>query len=59
MSEILVVTSKVKKYIKDKSGFNTSASTIAAISAKVEEICNNAIEVAKENKRKTVMDKDV
>ncbi len=59
MSEILVVTSKVKKYVKDKSGFNTSASTIAALSAKVEAICDAAIETAKDNKRKTVMDKDI
>ena len=56
--EVLIVTSKLKKYIKDKSGFNTSASTIQAVSNKVKELCEQAIKNAKSDKRKTVMDKD-
>ena len=30
MAEVLVVTSKVKKYIKESGGCNTSAETVAA-----------------------------
>ncbi len=56
--ETLVVTSKVKAYIKEKGGMNTSAAAIPALSAKVRELCDAAIESAKKAKRKTVMDKD-
>ncbi|MBN2444932.1 MAG: hypothetical protein JXJ04_26495 [Spirochaetales bacterium] len=58
-NETLVVTSKVKAYIKDKGGMNTSATAIDALSAKVCEICDNAIENAKNDKRKTVKDRDI
>ena len=59
MAEVLVVTSKVKKYIKEKSGFNTSATTIEALSNMVQKICDQAIQKAGEDGRKTVMDRDV
>ncbi len=57
--ETLVVASKVKAYIRAKSGMNTSASTIDALSEKVRHICDNAILHAQNAKRKTVMDKDI
>ncbi|MBN1700154.1 MAG: hypothetical protein JW881_21765 [Spirochaetales bacterium] len=57
--EVLVVTSKVKAYIKKKGGFNTSASAIEALSDKVREICDQAIQNAKDDKRKTVKDRDI
>ena len=56
--EILVVSSKIKKYVKEISGLSTSASVMEILSAKVEELCKGAIEKAKEAKRKTVMDRD-
>ena len=59
MADVLVVTSKVKKYIKEKSGYNTSAATIDAISSVVEKICDQAIQNAEKDGRKTVMDRDV
>ncbi|MGH7274211.1 MAG: hypothetical protein ACREIQ_07140 [Nitrospiria bacterium] len=59
MSDILVVTSKVKKFIRDKSGFNTSAELIEGISQKVEQICLSAIERAKTDGRKTVKGRDL
>ena len=59
MADVLVVTSKVKKYIKEKSGYNTSGSTIDAFSGVVEKICIQAIENAEKDGRKTVMDRDV
>jgi len=58
MAEVLIVASKVKAYIKAKSGFNTSASVLEALSSIVERECNKAIEKAKADKRKTVMDRD-
>lgn len=59
MAEVLVVASKVKAYIKGKSGLNTSASVIEALSSVVERECQKAIERAQAEKRKTVMDRDI
>ena len=58
MSEVLVVISKVKKYIKEQSDMNTSASATLALTKIIEAHCNKAIENARKEKRKTVMDRD-
>jgi histone H3/H4 len=58
MSEVLVVASKIKKYIKDKSGMNTSASVMEALTKVIEQECEKAIAAAQGDKRKTVMDRD-
>ncbi|HBD93644.1 MAG: hypothetical protein A2015_12890 [Spirochaetes bacterium GWF1_31_7] len=57
-NEVLVVSSKLKSYIKETSGLSTSAAVIDAVSAKIKEMCDKAIENAKNDKRKTVMDRD-
>ena len=57
--EILVITSKVKSYIKSKGGLKTSAPAIDALSDKVREICDRAIENAKKDKRRTLKDRDI
>jgi len=57
--EILVVASKLKKYIREKSGMNTSAAVMDVISEKIKQICDRAIENAKSDGRKTVMDRDI
>ncbi|MBP7554549.1 MAG: hypothetical protein KA885_14070 [Spirochaetes bacterium] len=56
--EVLAVMSKVKAYIKNTAGMNTSAAVAEVLSAKVKELCDNAIASAKKANRKTVMDKD-
>lgn len=58
MSQVLVVASKVKAYIKEKSGMNTSATVMEALTKVIEHECDKAIESAKGEKRKTVMDRD-
>lgn len=58
MAQVLVVASKVKAYIKEKAGMSTSASVLEALSKLVERECDKAIENAKGEKRKTVMDRD-
>ncbi len=58
MAEILIVSSKVKSFIKEKGDLNTSSSVIEVLSKKVEELCEAAIEKAKKDKRKTLMDRD-
>ena len=56
--EVLVVTSKVKHYIKDKSGMNTAGNVPEILSDQVRRLCDQAIENAKREGRKTVMDRD-
>lgn len=56
--EILVVQSKVKEYIKGK-GCQTSATAIDALSNKVKNLLNEAVERAKSNNRATVKDRDI
>ncbi len=58
VENVLVVASKIKKFIKAKSGLNTSSQVMSQLSIKVEELCLNAIKNAVESKRKTVMDRD-
>ncbi|MFZ3230057.1 MAG: hypothetical protein WA160_07625 [Pseudobdellovibrio sp.] len=59
MADVLVVTSKVKKYIKEKSEMNTSAETVDILSKAVERLCAKGIESAKADGRKTVMARDI
>jgi histone H3/H4 len=56
--EILVVISKLKKYIRSASGMNTAGAVAPAISDIIRQMCNEAIEKAKADGRKTVMDRD-
>ncbi len=56
--ETLVVVSKVKNYIREKSDMNTSASAVEALTKLIQDACDKAIENAKNDKRKTVMDRD-
>ncbi len=57
-SETLVVASKLKNYIREKSGMNTSAAVIDVLSNKLRGMCDQAVERAKQDGRKTVMDRD-
>ncbi len=59
MADVLVVTSKVKKYIKEKAGFNTSAETVAVLSQAIQRLCDRGVESAKSDGRKTVMARDI
>lgn len=56
--DVLVVASKVKKYIKEKSAMNTSAAVMDELTKIVMRECDKAIERAKQDHRKTVMDRD-
>lgn len=58
-NEVLVVASKVKNYIREKSGMNTSASVLDVLSDRLRAICDQAIENARRDGRKTVKDRDV
>jgi len=58
MSDSLVVVSKIKKRIKDKSGLNTSITVMEKLTELVDRECEKAIDNAKRANRKTVMDRD-
>ena len=57
-ADVLVVVSKLKKYIKDTSGMNTAGNVAPRISQAVKQLCAQAIERARSDGRKTVMDRD-
>ena len=57
--EVLVVVSKLKSYIKAQSGMNTSDGIVPVLSDYLRRLCDQAIENAKSDGRKTVLDRDV
>ncbi|MCP3986153.1 MAG: hypothetical protein GY723_17355 [bacterium] len=57
--EILIVASRLKEYIRARSGMNTSDRALAPLSDLVREICDRAIEAAHRDERKTVLDRDI
>jgi hypothetical protein len=57
--DILIVISKLKKYIKDRSGMNCSDAVAELLSDHVRAICDDAIRAAARDERKTVLDRDV
>ena len=56
--EVLVVVSKLKKYIRAKSGMNTSDAVVSVLSEHLRQVCDRAIQKATEDGRKTVLDRD-
>jgi histone H3/H4 len=59
MSDVLVVTSKIKKFIKENGQCNTSSETIEVLSEAVKKLCEKGVESAKADGRKTVMARDI
>jgi hypothetical protein len=57
--DILIVVSKLKKYIRDRSGMNTSDNVMALLSDHVRLIADLCIQAARDAGRKTVLDRDV
>lgn len=56
--DVLIVVSKLKAYVRARSGMNTSDGVIDILSDKVRELCDAAIEKAAQAGRKTVLDRD-
>ncbi|MGE3974383.1 MAG: hypothetical protein AB7F59_07660 [Bdellovibrionales bacterium] len=56
--EVLIVASKLKDYIRLKSEMNTSASVMDVLSDIVRMKCDEAIDRARREGRKTVLDRD-
>ena len=56
--EVLVVVSKLKKYIRARSGMNTSDAVVGVLSDHLRSVCDQAIQRATSEGRKTVLDRD-
>jgi histone H3/H4 len=56
--DVLVVVSKLKSYIKERAGMNTAGNVAPALSDIIRTLCDQAIERARSDGRKTVMDRD-
>jgi histone H3/H4 len=54
----LVVVSKVKGYIRAYSGMNTSDNVTRVLSDHLRELCRAATNHARDDERKTVLDRD-
>lgn len=57
--EVLVIASRLKDFINEQSEFNTSASVMAVISDHLRHIAMQAIDNARADGRKTVMEQDL
>lgn len=57
-TEVLIVASKLKQYVKDKYDLSTSANVMDALSREVRLITDRAAKKAMAEGRKTLMDRD-
>lgn len=57
--DVLVVVSKLKKYVKAKGDMKTSETVIPVLSQELRRICDKAIRIAGQDGRKTVLDRDI
>jgi hypothetical protein len=57
--DMLIVVSKLKKYIKDRSGMNCSDAVAEVLSDHVRALADDSIRAAGRDERKTVLDRDV
>jgi len=56
--DVLVVVSKLKAYVKARSGMNTSDGVTEVLSNHLRNLCTAAIRSAAQNSRKTVLNRD-
>jgi hypothetical protein len=57
--EVLIVASRLKDYVRARSGMNTSDRVLGPLSEIVRQVCDEAIRNAERDGRKTVLDRDV
>jgi hypothetical protein len=58
-TDVLVVASKLKTYIREGSGFNTSDRVMLVLSDVLRRLCDEAMRNARRSGRDTVLDRDV
>jgi hypothetical protein len=57
--EILIVASRLKEFVRQTSGYNTSDRVLEPLSEILRRICREAIENARRDGRMTVLDRDI
>ena len=57
--EILVVASRLKDYVRARSGYNTSERVLGPLSDHVRRICDAAMQNAAREGRRTLLDRDI
>ena len=57
--EVLVVASRLKQYIRQRSGMSTSDRVLSALSHHLRQLADRAVASATKDKRKTVLERDV
>lgn len=57
--EVLIIASRLKEFVRSRSGFNTSDRVLEPLSDIVRDVCEQAIRNAEQDGRKTVLDRDV
>lgn len=57
--EVLIIASRMKEYIQARADMNTSASVLEVLSDHLRLLCDRATENARNDGRKTVMDRDL
>jgi hypothetical protein len=57
--DVLIIASRLKDYVRAKSGFNTSDGVLDPLSDIVRRVCDEAIRNAMRDGRRTVLDRDV
>jgi len=56
--DILIVASKLKSYVRARSGMNTSDQVMDVLSDRVRSLCDDAIRKAERAERRTLLDRD-
>ena len=59
LEEVLIVASRLKDYVRVRSGYNTSDRVLEPLSEIVRRIADQAIENARRDGRMTVLDRDI
>jgi len=57
--EVLVIASRLKEYVQARADMNTSASVLEVLSDHLRLLCDRATENARNDGRKTIMDRDL
>jgi hypothetical protein len=57
--EVLIVASRLKEYVRLRSGFNTSERVLEPLSEIVRRVCDRALENAEREGRRTLLDRDI
>jgi hypothetical protein len=57
--EVLIIASRLKEYVRVKSGFHTSDRVLVPLSEIVRRVCDEAIRNARAEGRMTILDRDI